>query len=111
MPARISYFWPILLIIAAAVSLIFVVRRIRRGTLPGLAGAGAVLFRVGLIGAGIVYAAALPYRAPGALWAVIGIAATGAVLSLASVIRARSRLRREGGHGMEDEDAGREDAR
>jgi hypothetical protein len=110
MPARISHFWPILLIIAAAVSLAFVVRRIGRGELPGLAGAGAVLFRVGLIGAGIVYAAALPYRAPGALYAVLGIAAAGAVLSLASVFMTRSRLRREGRHGMEDEDMG-EDAR
>lgn len=82
MRTDIPWFWPALLILAAAVSLAFVVRRIVRNEIGGVAAAGAVLFRVGLILVGVVYAAALPFRAPAALYAALGVAALGAVLNL-----------------------------
>jgi hypothetical protein len=90
----LPWFWPALLIAAAALSLAFVVRRGLRSEISGIALAGPVIFRIGLILVGIVYAAALPYRAPAALFAALAIAASGAVLSLVSVFVASARIRR-----------------
>jgi hypothetical protein len=78
-------FWAILLIAAASVSLAFTVRRIRAGTVGGLAAAGAVVFRAGLIAVGAVYAAGLAASRT-ALLIGFGVVAIGAILNLLGAV-------------------------
>jgi hypothetical protein len=78
-------FWAILLIVAATVSLAFAVRRIRRQELRGVAAAGAVVFRAGLVAIGVVYAAGLA-RWRAALLIGFGIIALGAILNLVGAV-------------------------
>jgi hypothetical protein len=82
-------FWAVLLVVAAAVSLAFVVRSLPRRQLHGMAAAGAVLFRAGLIAVGLVYAAGLALRSRPALLGALALAAAGAVLHLAGGLQGR----------------------
>jgi hypothetical protein len=105
MSTDFGQFWAILLIVAAAVSLGFAVRRIRRGAVRGLGAAGAIVFRLGLIVVGVVYATGLVYRSRAALLAGFGIAAVGAVLNLIGGPGARPRRAEDAGvtgHGSTD---------
>jgi protein-S-isoprenylcysteine O-methyltransferase Ste14 len=92
-----AQFWALLLIVAAAVSLAFAVRRIVRGEQRGLGAAGAVVFRLGLIVVGLVYATGLVYRSRTAVLAGFGIAAAGALLNLIGGLAA-------GRHSTDDAD-------
>lgn len=117
MPVDAPRIWALLLIAAAAVSLFFAIRRIRRGGVPRLLAAGAVLFRVGLVFIGLVYVTGLVHRSRAALLAAFGVAAAGAVLNLISTItsvRAGRRHAADSPHpasmrmpSPEDADAGR----
>jgi hypothetical protein len=83
--------WAILLIIAAAVSLGFVIRRIIRGELGGLTAAGAVLFRLGLVAVGVLYATGAVARSRNLVLAAFAVAAAGAILHLAGGLAGRKR--------------------
>lgn len=86
MPDAAPQIWAVLLIAAATVSLFFTVRRIRDGGIPPLLATGAVLFRVGLVIIGLVYATGLVHRSRAAILAAFGIAAAGAMMNLVSTV-------------------------
>jgi protein-S-isoprenylcysteine O-methyltransferase Ste14 len=95
MTSDAGQFWAILLIVAAAVSLAFAVRRIMRGDLHGLRAAGAVVFRLGLMLVGAVYATGLVYRSRAAVLTGFGVAAVGILLNLLGGVAARRRHRQD----------------
>jgi hypothetical protein len=82
-------FWAVLLVVAAAVSLAFVVWGGRRRKLHRTAKVGGLLFRAGLIAVGLVYAAGLALRSRPALLGALALAAAGAVLHLAGGLQGR----------------------
>jgi hypothetical protein len=79
-------FWAALLIAVAGVSLVLLLRRVRAGSVPAMAAAGGVVFRVGLMLVGALYLAGIAPRSRTAFLAALGVIAAGAVLNLLSAL-------------------------
>jgi hypothetical protein len=108
MPDMAPQTWALLLIAAAAISLVFTLRRIGDGGIPPLLAAGAIIFRIGLLAVGVVYATGA-VRTRWTLLAALGLVAVGAALNLvgaaAGALEAH-RHRRRGASGSDATPAG-----